>query len=356
MSPSFKLEVVGLVQDPRFHTVTVTAQVLKLGFPSRITKLVIRPLLEFAWDSYLAEMKKMGESEVWGFTSCVMCFLDGQLLGDEKDFLQWARVEFAYTDYRPQSLYRAITDDFHSKYLKNTKHIFVYLEIAIDQQPVGKLLLELFTDKCPKTCKNFETLCTAQTAATAAIAATAENAETAATAENAETAATAETTENAENAENAETAENAENAETAENAENAECRECRDCRDCRECRECRDCRDCRECRECRDCRDCRECRKCRDCRECRECRDCRDCRECRECRECSDCRECRDCRKCRDCRDCKDCSNCRVHIYRLTAMLQRNDIPQTGEERLDSRRRCPVKSRRRWKVYLRRNI
>ncbi|XP_055490944.1 probable inactive peptidyl-prolyl cis-trans isomerase-like 6 isoform X2 [Leucoraja erinacea] len=166
MSPSFKLEVVGLVQDPRFHTVTVTAQVLKLGFPSRITKLVIRPLLEFAWDSYLAEMKKMGESEVWGFTSCVMCFLDGQLLGDEKDFLQWARVEFAYTDYRPQSLYRAITDDFHSKYLKNTKHIFVYLEIAIDQQPVGKLLLELFTDKCPKTCKNFETLCTAQTAST----------------------------------------------------------------------------------------------------------------------------------------------------------------------------------------------
>ncbi|XP_032877989.1 probable inactive peptidyl-prolyl cis-trans isomerase-like 6 [Amblyraja radiata] len=154
-------------------------KVLKLGFPSRITELVIRPLLEFAWDSYLAEMKKVGESEVWGFTSCVMCFLDGQLLGDEKDFLQWARVEFAYTDYRPQSLYRAITDDFHSKYLKNTKHIYVYLEIAINQQPVGRLLLELFTDKCPKTCKNFETLCTVETAETAKTAKTAETAETA---------------------------------------------------------------------------------------------------------------------------------------------------------------------------------
>ncbi|XP_078256386.1 putative inactive peptidyl-prolyl cis-trans isomerase-like 6 [Rhinoraja longicauda] len=166
MNPSFKLEVVGRLQDTRFHTVRVTAQILKLDFPSSITELVIHPLLDFAWDNYLAQRKKVGDSDIWGFSSCVMCFLDGQLLGDEKDFLEWAKMEFAYIDYRPPALYYALTADFYSAFLKNTKHTFVYMLIAINEQPVGRLLFELFTDTCPKTCKNFETLCTAETGST----------------------------------------------------------------------------------------------------------------------------------------------------------------------------------------------
>ncbi|XP_069743683.1 probable inactive peptidyl-prolyl cis-trans isomerase-like 6 isoform X1 [Narcine bancroftii] len=166
MHPPFQLEVVGFLQDPRFHIVTVTAQVLRLTFPSQLAEPVIRPLLEFAWDAYLAEMKKEGGNNVWGFNSCVMCFLNGQILGDENNFLEWATTEFSYTDYRPKSLYKAIASEFYSKYLKDTKHTFVYMEVSIDQQPIGRLLFELFTDTCPKTCKNFEGLCTAEAGST----------------------------------------------------------------------------------------------------------------------------------------------------------------------------------------------
>uniref|UniRef100_UPI00398E8BF9 probable inactive peptidyl-prolyl cis-trans isomerase-like 6 n=1 Tax=Pristiophorus japonicus TaxID=55135 RepID=UPI00398E8BF9 len=136
-------------------------KILKLAFPSQLADPVIRPLLEFAWDAYLADRKRELKGAIWGFSSKVMCFLNGQLLGDDKDFLKWAVNEFGYTDFRPNALYDVIAADFYSNYLKGTQHTFVYMDISIDQKPIGRLLFELFTDVCPKTCKNFEALCTA---------------------------------------------------------------------------------------------------------------------------------------------------------------------------------------------------
>lgn len=80
------------------------------------TKCVINPLRLCC----LAEMQEL-RGEVWGYTSLVMCFLDGQLLGDEKDLLQWSYREWGYRDYRPEALYQAIAEDFYSKSLKSTQ-------------------------------------------------------------------------------------------------------------------------------------------------------------------------------------------------------------------------------------------
>ncbi|CAM4533077.1 unnamed protein product, partial [Lepidochelys olivacea] len=41
-------------------------------------------------------------------------------------------------------------------------HVFVYLDIAIQEQPTGTLLFELYSDMCPKTCENFRSLCTGE--------------------------------------------------------------------------------------------------------------------------------------------------------------------------------------------------
>ncbi|XP_054678368.1 probable inactive peptidyl-prolyl cis-trans isomerase-like 6 isoform X3 [Grus americana] len=88
-----------------------------------------------------------------------MCFVDGRLLGDQEELLKWARHEWDYRDFKPEALYQAIAEDFYSKHLKNSQHVFVYLEIAIEEQPVGRLLFELFSDACPRTCENFRALC-----------------------------------------------------------------------------------------------------------------------------------------------------------------------------------------------------
>ncbi|XP_038654704.1 probable inactive peptidyl-prolyl cis-trans isomerase-like 6 isoform X1 [Scyliorhinus canicula] len=161
-TPCLLLEVVGCITDPAFCQVKCEAEVLKQTYPSQLADPVIRPLLEFAWHVYLDEAKKTNKGNVWGFSSNVMCFVNGLLLGGENDFLKWAEDEFGYTDFRPQALYEAIAEDSYSKYLKGIEHTFIYMDICIDQKPIGRLLFELFTDVCPKTCKNFEALCTGE--------------------------------------------------------------------------------------------------------------------------------------------------------------------------------------------------
>ncbi|NXW06857.1 PPIL6 protein, partial [Fregetta grallaria] len=156
--------VVGLLQDPAFHVAKCVAEALKLKFPSKFADPVIQPLVEFAWHEYLQEKKKELRGEVWAYASSVMCFVGGQLLGDEKELLKWSYHEWDYRDFKPEALYQAIAEDFYTKYLKNSQasstHVFVYLEIAIEEQPVGRLLFELFSEACPRTCENFRTLCT----------------------------------------------------------------------------------------------------------------------------------------------------------------------------------------------------
>ncbi|XP_072713814.1 probable inactive peptidyl-prolyl cis-trans isomerase-like 6 [Ciconia boyciana] len=151
--------VVGLLRDPAFHMAKCVAEALKLKFPSKFADPVIQPLVEFAWHEYLQEKKKELRGEVWAYASSVMCFIGGQLLGDEKELLKWSHHEWDYRDFKPEALYQAIAEDFYMKYLKNSQHVFVYLEIAIEEQPVGRLLFELFSDVCPRTCENFRALC-----------------------------------------------------------------------------------------------------------------------------------------------------------------------------------------------------
>nr|XP_013804263.1 PREDICTED: peptidyl-prolyl cis-trans isomerase-like 6 [Apteryx mantelli mantelli] len=133
---------------------------LKLKFPSKFADPVVRPLFEFAWHEYLQEKKKELRGETWAYRAPVMCFVGSRLLGDEQQLLRWAYHKWDHRDFTSPALYQAITEDFCTKYMKNSQHVFVYLDIAIQEQPIGTLLLELFSDACPKTCENFRVLCT----------------------------------------------------------------------------------------------------------------------------------------------------------------------------------------------------
>ncbi|KAK7907758.1 hypothetical protein WMY93_016370 [Mugilogobius chulae] len=91
-----------------------------------------------------------------------MCFLNGKLLGNEKDLLKWAQDTWDFTFTGSPVLYQSLAEDYYHKYLQNTGHRFVFMDMEIAGEKVGKLLFELFTDVCPKTAKNFETLCTGE--------------------------------------------------------------------------------------------------------------------------------------------------------------------------------------------------
>ncbi|XP_027630903.1 probable inactive peptidyl-prolyl cis-trans isomerase-like 6 [Tupaia chinensis] len=135
-------------------------QSLKDNYPSKFKDPIIVPLQEFAWDQFLQEKKKELKNETWQYSSCVMCFINDQLLGDAFELQKWAQKVWDIVDIKPAALYDALTMDYATKFLSDTKHNFVFLDICIDFSPIGRLIFELYCDICPKTCKNFQFLCT----------------------------------------------------------------------------------------------------------------------------------------------------------------------------------------------------
>ncbi|XP_036920920.1 probable inactive peptidyl-prolyl cis-trans isomerase-like 6 isoform X2 [Sturnira hondurensis] len=126
-----QVKVVGLFKSSSLQIAKSTAESLKSNFPSKFEDPIIVPLQDFAWDQYLQEKKRELKNEVWEYSAYVMCFINDLLLGDALDLQKWAH-----------------------------KHDFVFLDVSIAFSPIGRLIFELYNDACPKTCKNFQVLCT----------------------------------------------------------------------------------------------------------------------------------------------------------------------------------------------------
>lgn len=50
-----------------------------------------------------------------------MCFINDQLLGNAFDLKKWAQKVWDVVDVRPSALYEALTLDYSTKFLKDTK-------------------------------------------------------------------------------------------------------------------------------------------------------------------------------------------------------------------------------------------
>ncbi|XP_004406755.1 PREDICTED: peptidyl-prolyl cis-trans isomerase-like 6 isoform X1 [Odobenus rosmarus divergens] len=155
-----QVKVVGLFKTSSFQIAKSAAETLKSNYPSKFEDPIVVPLQEFAWDQYLQEKKRELKNEIWEYSSYVMCFVNDQLLGDAFDLQKWAHKMWDVVDFKPPELYEALTVDYSAKFLTDTKHAFVFLDISIDCYPIGRLVFELYCDACPKTCRNFQILCT----------------------------------------------------------------------------------------------------------------------------------------------------------------------------------------------------
>ncbi|XP_058469103.1 probable inactive peptidyl-prolyl cis-trans isomerase-like 6 isoform X1 [Solea solea] len=162
MRPKLDIEIVGLIKDTNFHVAKYIAEGLKQEFPNAFLDPKFQPLLELEWDTYLHNKKRKLQGEVWQYSSCLMCFLNGLLIGDDKHFASWAKRNWDFAVNQPQDFYQALAEDNYKKHLQKTRHQFVYMDIEIAGAAAGRLLFELFSDICPKTARNFEDLCTGE--------------------------------------------------------------------------------------------------------------------------------------------------------------------------------------------------
>ncbi|XP_028253516.1 putative inactive peptidyl-prolyl cis-trans isomerase-like 6 [Parambassis ranga] len=159
MDSKIQLEVVGLIKDCNFHVARGIAEGLKQKYPEAFLDPKIQPLLEFDWNSYLCNKKMELHGEVWQYPSSLMCFLNSALLGNEEDLASWAENQWSFTLTQPHAFCTALTEDYYKKHLQETGHQFVFMDIQVAGEGVGRILFELFSDVCPKTSKNFEALC-----------------------------------------------------------------------------------------------------------------------------------------------------------------------------------------------------
>ncbi|NP_001187660.1 probable inactive peptidyl-prolyl cis-trans isomerase-like 6 [Ictalurus punctatus] len=165
MACEMQLEIVGLLKTHHFHAAKSIAEGLKQKFPTSFADPIIRPLLESDWHVYITNKRKELRGVMWqypGLKYNVACFVSGSLLGDEKQLRGWAEKHWTFTFYRPQALYMALAQECYTQHLHSTGHVFVYMDVMIGDEAVGRMLFELFSDLCPKTCENFKALCTGE--------------------------------------------------------------------------------------------------------------------------------------------------------------------------------------------------
>ncbi|XP_077977140.1 putative inactive peptidyl-prolyl cis-trans isomerase-like 6 [Glandiceps talaboti] len=158
-----ELFVIGLLRDETYQQARCCAEGLYQKYPDKFATPNTKGLLEFEWEMYINAKRHEHRGEMWAFNEKAVCFLNGQLIGGVQEFLKWGVEEWQYEDFRPPSLYLALAEEGYKEHLKETNHTHVYMDINIGEENAGRLLFELFTDQCPKTCENFRALCTGET-------------------------------------------------------------------------------------------------------------------------------------------------------------------------------------------------
>ncbi|WAR07460.1 PPIL6-like protein [Mya arenaria] len=132
MAPPVQIEIYGLVNDINFQRARFCAQDLANKHPDVFPNPITDGMVEFEWDLYIDAKRK------------------------------WAVENFNYEEYRPKPLLQTLTEEAYKTALNDKNHDFVYVDIAIGDEPAGRLVIELFTDVVPKTCENFKALITGE--------------------------------------------------------------------------------------------------------------------------------------------------------------------------------------------------
>ena len=57
--------------------------------------------------------------EAWQFDEKAITFVDGELIGGPEDFIQWAKQNHNFEEFRPQPLYVTLTEEGYKGHLNS---------------------------------------------------------------------------------------------------------------------------------------------------------------------------------------------------------------------------------------------
>lgn len=96
-------------------------QDLQKDNPKVFVDAKVTGLLEIDWDAYKEEKIKELRGETWEFEDKAFVFVDGQMIGGPEVFISWAEHNHGYEEFRPDSLYLALTEEAYEERMNSTK-------------------------------------------------------------------------------------------------------------------------------------------------------------------------------------------------------------------------------------------
>ena len=150
------LVVAGKIDGPDYHISRTIAEYL--AETNANVEVELFPLLEADWEEWIrSKAVDLGHPK---HRLSPLVFYNGvHYIGGTEEFADWASAVYKYTDTPNTVLYRRIAAKEYRKYLADSPHSFAFFDVSIGGNAAGRIVFELFTDLCPKTCANFLALC-----------------------------------------------------------------------------------------------------------------------------------------------------------------------------------------------------
>jgi len=161
-----EMRLVGLVGDASFQMGRTMLREIEEKYSAHVDMSVeIEGLLELDWRHFIHTVILDQKGHMWMFKENAVLFHNGEVVGGvEEAGEKFLSDLFSYSNCRPLELFQAMAEEaYRSHFALNTpERDVVYFDVTINNEKSGRLLIELFSDKCPKTCYNFKCLCTGE--------------------------------------------------------------------------------------------------------------------------------------------------------------------------------------------------
>lgn len=151
--------LIGLVGSTEFQLCLAIIEYLHKRLPHRFRAPFIRPMLEFDWAEYITKAQRMYGEKLWTTDNPFIMFANQTQIASAAELQEYISQWFVVKmdkDFECLALHGVA--EMYEKYQELGRK-FVFFSLAVNGKYVGSLIIMLYHDILPETCKMFLKRC-----------------------------------------------------------------------------------------------------------------------------------------------------------------------------------------------------